>query len=246
MLSCENIINIAGANKVKGFVAISTDKAVNPTNFMGASKRVCELIALAANQRFPDTSFAVVRFGNVARFFWIGTSYFFNQLKAGGPLTVTDRHAERYIMLVPEAVHLVVKSTLIASRKPEIFVLDMGKPKKILDIAVKLIKHRAKYQLSNRYQTRSWMTARSVSCLPGSKREKKLTEELSSGGPLKPTQFTKILSEEHEVVQPETCNVLTSSIVRACEANDVNQVIELLADPIVGRQSSHEAFAIRV
>ena len=90
VLSCRNLIEVAGANKAKALVTISTDKAVNPTNIMGASKRVCELMALAANHRFPKTRFPVVRFGNVLGSSGSVLPIFIDQLKSGGPLTVTD------------------------------------------------------------------------------------------------------------------------------------------------------------
>jgi FlaA1/EpsC-like NDP-sugar epimerase len=149
-------------------------------------------------------------------------------------------------MLVPEAVHLVVKSTLIASRKPEIFVLEMGKPKRILDIAIKLIEAQGKVPVIEPAPDRELVEREVGIVFTGLKAGEKLTEELSSGDPLKPTQFAKIFSEDNEVVQPEICHALTSSIVKACEDNDVNRALELLAEPMIGLQANNKDFVIKV
>jgi len=245
VLSCRNLIEVAGANKVKALVAISTDKAVKPTNIMGASKRVCELMALAANHRFPETSFSVVRFGNVLGSSGSVLPIFLDQLKSGGPLTVTDRRADRYVMLVPEAVHLVVKATLLASQKSEIFILEMGKPKNILDIAVKLVEAQGKVAVIEPAPGRELGDREVGIVFTGLKPGEKLSEELSSDGKLQQTQFAKILSEPNDVVCPESCDAITSSIEAACEANDVNTLIKVLSGPAVGLQLDDPAVAMK-
>ena len=126
------------ASDVETFVLISTDKAVRPTNVMGASKRIAELVLQAFAEQSHKTCFTMVRFGNVLDSSGSVIPLFKKQIRDGGPITVTDPKIVRYFMTIPEAVELVIQASAMGNGG-DVFVLDMGKPVKILDLAVKMI-----------------------------------------------------------------------------------------------------------
>lgn len=138
VLGTLNVAELSAAAEVKNFILISTDKAVNPTNYMGASKRLAEIVCQDLSTNAIQTRFSIVRFGNVLGSSGSVVPLFKAQIRQGGPVTVTHKDVTRFFMTIPEAAQLVIQAGSIA-KGGDVFVLDMGDPIKILDLAKRMI-----------------------------------------------------------------------------------------------------------
>ncbi len=189
-------LSVAEATKIVGvnnFVLISTDKAVRPTNIMGATKRLSEMIVQAYSEKKyknKDTKYSVVRFGNVLGSSGSVLPLFKDQIESGGPLTLTHKNITRYFMTIEEAAQLVIQASSIKSdnKNGNLFILDMGKPIKILDLAKKMIELSGfKWKLSK--EEDGDILIQEVGLRPG----EKLFEELMIGDESKKTEHPKII-----------------------------------------------------
>jgi FlaA1/EpsC-like NDP-sugar epimerase len=188
-----NMAQAAAATKVASFVLVSTDKAVRPTNLMGASKRMAELVlqTLAAQSGEGGTCFSMVRFGNVLGSSGSVVPLFREQLARGGPLTITHPEVTRYFMTIPEAAQLVLQAEAMATGG-EVFVLDMGQPIKIIDMARRLVQLSG-LKVRDAQQPDGDIALAFVGLRPG----EKLYEELLIGNNPMPTAHTRIM-KAHE------------------------------------------------
>jgi len=222
--------------KVKNFILISSDKAVRPTNFMGATKRFSEVICQnLATQKI--TNFSMVRFGNV-----IGSSgsvipHFNNQIDKGGPVTVTHNDITRFFMTIPEAAQLVIQASSMSSGN-DIFILDMGKPVKIIDLAFKMIHLRGlKPFLENSYEEISGDIGIKISGLrPG----EKLYEELLISENSIETNHPKIFKEKLSSLDAPELDKLIVILSEACKINDINKIKEVFSHPKIMMDHSGE------
>ena len=211
----------AGVGK---FVLISTDKSVRPTNVMGASKRVAELVLQALATRQADTVFAMVRFGNVLGSSGSVVPLFRKQIKEGGPITVTHPDIIRYFMTIPEAAQLVIQAGAMATGG-DVYVLDMGEPVRITDLARRMI-HLSGLTEKTKEHPEGDIGIHFTGLRPG----EKLYEELLVGDNVKETAHTRIMSaHENFIPWPETHNLL-HRLDKACHEFRVDDVIDILLD----------------
>jgi FlaA1/EpsC-like NDP-sugar epimerase len=188
------VAKAAISSNVETFVLISTDKAVRPTNIMGVSKRVAELVLQALDKKSHNTCFTMVRFGNVLDSSGSVIPLFKKQIKAGGPITVTHSNVERYFMTIPEAVELVIQAGAM-SKGGEVFVLDMGEPIRIYDLAVKMIQLSG-LVLLDKDNPKGDIEIQYTGLRPG----EKLYEELLVDGNFTPTNNKLIMRAEEEMI----------------------------------------------
>ncbi len=207
---------------VETFVLISTDKAVRPTNVMGASKRLAELVLQALARKGGKTRFCMVRFGNVLGSSGSVVPLFRKQIAAGGPITLTHSEITRYFMTIPEAAQLVIQAGSMG-QGGEVFVLDMGKPIKIIDLARRMV-HLSGLEIRDELHPEGDIAIEIVGLRPG----EKLYEELLIGENVEGTSHPLIMrAYEHEL----SWGVLTERFLQldeACRAFDFDKVLGIL------------------
>ncbi|MCE8005552.1 nucleoside-diphosphate sugar epimerase/dehydratase [Aestuariivita sp.] len=208
---------------VERFILISSDKAVRPTNVMGATKRLAELLVQDLGTRNPDTVFTMVRFGNVLGSSGSVVPLFQDQVRRGGPVTVTDPRVVRYFMTLHEAVQLVLTAGAEAHGN-EVFVLDMGKPVPIQQLARQVIES-AGYSVRDDLNPDGDIEIKMVGLRPG----EKLSEELSLSGDLLPTRHQKIFfTDENKLSEIEVASIMRG-LKQALANNDEQAALAVVA-----------------
>ncbi|WP_341938828.1 polysaccharide biosynthesis protein [Marinimicrobium sp. C2-29] len=209
---------------VESFVLVSTDKAVRPTNIMGASKRLAELVLQGLAKRQTGTTFSMVRFGNVLGSSGSVVPLFRSQIKSGGPVTVTHPEMVRYFMTIPEAAKLVLQAGSIATGG-DVFVLDMGEPVKIVDLAKRMI-HLSGLEIKSDKSPNGDISIEYTGLRPG----EKLYEELLIGNNVSGTQHPGILRAEEDYLSWEETKILLDELDVACHSYQCDRVKQLLVE----------------
>jgi FlaA1/EpsC-like NDP-sugar epimerase len=216
----------AAASNVERFVLISTDKAVNPKTVMGASKAMAEWIVESAGRKHPGTRFASVRFGNVLASSGSVVPIFRGQIERGGPVTVTHPEMTRYFMTIPEAVQLVIRAGDIGAGKGEVFVLDMGEPVRIVDLAHNMIRLAG-------YEPETDIAIEFTKPRPGEKLHEELFGLAESEQPTATKRIGRAVREtplDPEWVE-QTLNSLEHLVLAGDEANLAQRVVEMITAP---------------
>ena len=230
-LTCAQVSLESG---VSNFILISTDKAVRPTNIMGVSKRIAELVLQALSdsvvKKGQITQFAMVRFGNVLGSSGSVAPLFNAQIKEGGPITLTHREVTRYFMTIPEAAQLVIQSSSMTSGG-DVFVLDMGDPVRIYDLAAKMI-YLSGLMIKDESNPQGDIEIKVTGLRPG----EKLYEELLIGDNPQPTDHPKIM-KAHEAFFPwEELEIMLQELNKALESCDNEAVYLILKKLVPGYQ----------
>jgi len=223
----KTISDAAIAAGVENFILISTDKAVRPTNFMGASKRVAELVCQGAGKSQNRTKFSMVRFGNVLGSSGSVIPRFREQIEKGGPVTVTHPEINRYFMTIPEAAQLVIQAGAMA-RGGDVFVLDMGEPVKIVDLAQRMIKLHGLQPFFPNDPHLGPATGDIPITFTGLRKGEKLYEELLIGNSPEGTRHPRILTANEKHTEKQALDELLSDILAACVTYDASKIRELL------------------
>lgn len=213
---------------VEKFVLVSTDKAVRPTNVMGASKRMAELILQSFASICEDTQFSMVRFGNVLGSSGSVVPLFREQIKRGGPVTVTHKDVVRYFMTIPEAAQLVLQAGAMADGG-DVFVLDMGEPVKIIDLATRMI-HLMGHEVKDAENPNGDIAIEFAGLRPG----EKLYEELLVGDSVIGTGHPMIMRAHEEYLPEPVLNGYLAELREACAAHDCDAIQRVLLAAVSG------------
>jgi FlaA1/EpsC-like NDP-sugar epimerase len=228
MLTAAEAAEAAG---VKTFVLISTDKAVRPTNIMGASKRMAELILQAmADKSGQKTHFLMVRFGNVLDSSGSVVPLFRQQIAAGGPVTVTHPDITRYFMTIPEAAQLVIQAGAMG-QSGEVFVLDMGEPVKIYELAKRMI-HLSGYSVKDTLNPNGDIEIQFSGLRPG----EKLYEELLIGESVAATAHPRIMQAQEAKLEKAVLDKMLNRLWQACIRNECDVIVAILCQAVQGFQ----------
>lgn len=226
------------AHGVSDFVLISTDKAVRPTNVMGTSKRLAEMVlqaqAAVMTQAQGETRFSMVRFGNVLGSSGSVVPLFRKQIKNGGPITLTDERITRYFMTIPEAAQLVIQAGAMASGG-DVFVLDMGEPVKIIDLAKRMVELSG-LGLKNEANPNGDIDIQVTGLRPG----EKLYEELLIGDNPLPTNHARIMKAHEDFLSWDVLQAKLTELGLVLDTNDVPSIRLLLKDLVPGYQPDGE------
>ena len=215
---------------VPHFILISTDKAVRPTNVMGASKRLAEMILQALAQSASKTKFSMVRFGNVLNSSGSVVPKFRQQIKDGGPVTVTDLRMTRYFMTIPEAAQLVIQAGALATGG-DVFLLDMGEPVKIVDLARRMIELSG-LDVKDAQNLEGDIEIEEIGLRPG----EKLYEELLIDGNPEKTIHPRVFKSHEDFLSWSELELKVQQISQAIEKNDDQALVALLKELVSGYQ----------
>jgi FlaA1/EpsC-like NDP-sugar epimerase len=226
----------AADNGVKDFVLISTDKAVRPTNIMGASKRLAEMVlqALAADGAHLETKFSMVRFGNVLGSSGSVVPRFRQQIRDGGPITLTHNEVTRYFMTIPEAAQLVIQAGAMSTRG-DVFVLDMGEPVKIIDLAKRMIELSG-LTLKNEQMPDGDISIEIIGLRPG----EKLFEELLIGNNPESTDHPRIMTAHEDFLSWADLEPKLNALISTLNDDDVDAIGSMMKHLVMGYSPSSE------
>jgi len=234
ILGTKNLCTLASQYKVNRFVMVSTDKAVKPTNVMGASKRTAELLVQALqNTKNNETKFITTRFGNVLGSNGSVIPHFKKQIENGGPVTITHPEIVRYFMTIPEACDLVLQAGTMG-QGGEIFVFDMGEPVKIIDLATRMIK------LSG-YEPNIDIKIIYTGLRPG---EKLYEELLSDDAKTMPTHHEKIMISKDPTMDFAAIDRYSNQIIRATMRREKVEVVQILKDIVPDYKSNNSIYEV--